>query len=369
MSKGLTYVALALVLAFCSIHAEAKQRTRLPALDWSLRVGVTGIYNDNVIRLSGPDQNAFRRYDPVFRTPLETVDDAETEFSIAPSIVWRAPSDLMVNATYRFKGVQRAKNDFTNYQTHSLSATLRPRVKGYRWQIRAGMFTIPSFYLRIYRDRDLGVYDAAKFENWEYTADVAVRPLESLWLSVLGGTGTFYYNPRFTEYDSDFSELGAEARYATPWEPSLSFRYMRRVSNNVGKDQAASGNPVIQDGAVTEDSEYGDGDANEDDFRMTLRSPVRVAGKNVLDASLSWRLRRRVYTTERPIEMDPFHRGRLDSRWELTPSLTWAPLQAFDLNLYFTYEQRRTESDIAAVANVKDFDRREFGIGLSYKIN
>ncbi|MBK8130406.1 MAG: hypothetical protein IPK53_16385 [bacterium] len=340
----------------------------MPALDWGLRVGVAGVYNDNLLRLSGPDQDAFRRYDPGFRTPLETVDDAETEFTLAPSLIWRAPSNLMVNATYRFKAVQRSKNDITNYQTHSLSAAIRPRIKGYRWQVRAGLFTIPSFYLRVYRDRDLGLYDAAKFENWEYTGDVAVRPVESVWLSLLGGFGSNYYNERFTEYDGEYTELGTELRYATPWGPTLSGRYFRRVSENVGKDQSFTTIPA-DDRGVVEDNEYGDGDFNEDDFRLTLRSPIRVANKDVLDAALSSRIRRRIYTTDRSIELDPFHRGRLDSRWELTPSITWAPLAALDVDLYFTYEQRTTESDVEAVARVKDFVRHEVGLGLTYKIN
>ena len=82
--KNLLLLSLAFAMMLSATNVEARKKTHLPALDWGLRVGVAGNYNDNVLRLSGPDQNAFRRYDPAFRTPLDTVDDGETELSLAP---------------------------------------------------------------------------------------------------------------------------------------------------------------------------------------------------------------------------------------------------------------------------------------------
>ncbi len=368
MRKLLLY-ALAFAVLICAVTANARKKTHLPAWDWGLRVGVSGIYNDNVIRLSGPDQNAFRRYDPAFRTPLETIDDGETELSLAPSIQWRAPSNLMVNGTYRFKAVQRAKNDFTNYQTHSLTATVRPRERGYWWSAKAAVFTIPSFYLRVYRDRDFGTYDDARFESWEYSGEFALRPLESLWLAAQAGFGSSYYGKKFTEFDSESNEFGLEARYATPWRPTIVARYTRRVSENIGKDQAFQSIPSFDTGNVLEDNEYGDGDNNEDEFRLALRSPLRVSKNFVLDASLNSRLRRKIFTTDRSLDADPFHRGRLDNRWDVSPQLSWSITPSLDLDAQFTYEQRTTESDAAGVARVKDFVRHEYGLGLTYKIN
>lgn len=362
------FVLLAVLLVFGQADA-ARKRTQLPALDWGLRVGVNTIYNDNVLRLSGPDQNAFRAYNPSFRTPLETVDDGETELTINPSVQWRAPHTTMVVANYRFKDVRRIKDDFTNYQTHGLSASLRPRVRGYKWQAQVSAFTIPSFYLRVYRDRDYGTYDDARFQNWEYSGEFSYRPVESLWLSLMGGWGSYYYNEKFTEYDTEYNEGGIEAKYATPWRPTVSARYVRRVSTNIGKDQAVNFVPSYDSDQVLEDNEYGDGDNNEDEFRFAIRSPLTFIKGVVLDGSLSSKLRRRVYTTDRSITADPFHRGRLDNRWEITPSLSWDALSSLGVTGYFTYEQRTSESDVTGVSRVKDFVRREFGFGFTYRIN
>ncbi|MCB1059611.1 MAG: hypothetical protein KDB65_05235 [Calditrichaeota bacterium] len=361
-------VLLGILLIFGQTEA-ARRRTHLPALDWGLRVGVNTIYNDNVLRLSGPDQDAFRRYDPTFRTPIETVDDGETEFSIHPSVQWRAPQTTMISAVYRFKDVRRVKNDFSNYQTHSLTASLRPRVRGYKWQAQVSAFTIPSFYLRVYRDRDYGTYEDARFRNWEYNGEFSVRPHDALWLSLQGGWGSYYYNAKFTEYDTEYSEVGLEARYATPWRPTLTARYTRRVSTNVGRDQSINYVPSYDNSQILEDNEYGDGDNNEDEFRLAIRSPLKFIKPITLDGSLSTRLRRRIFTTDRSILDDPFHRGRLDNRWEITPSLSWDALSSLEVSTYFTYEQRDSKSDVPGVSQVKNFVRREVGLGLTYKIN
>ncbi|MBL0060364.1 MAG: hypothetical protein IPP40_02415 [bacterium] len=367
--RKLLLFSLVYAMLLCAQQADARKKTHLPALDWGMRVGVSAIYNDNVLRLSGPDQNAFRSYDPAFHTPLETVDDGETELSLAPSIQWRAPANLMVNGSYRFKAVQRTKNDFTDYQTHSLAATIRPRERGYWWSARASAFTIPSFYLRVYRDRDYSTYDDARFESWEYNGEFALRPIEALWLAAQAGFGSNYYGKKFTEFDSEFTEFGLEARCATPWKPTLVARYTRRTSENIGKDQAFQSVPSYDSGNVFEDNEYGDGDNNEDEFRLAIRSPLRVTKNFVLEASLSSRLRRRVYTTNRSLEADPFHRGRLDNRWDISPLLSWSITSSLDLDAQFTYEQRTSESDAEGVARVKDFIRHEYSLGLTYKIN
>lgn len=362
-------IVLVAVLALWPDVSQAKKKTRLPALDWGLRVGVNAVYNDNVLRLSGPDQAAFRRGEPTFRSPLESVDDGEGELSIAPTLIWRAPSNLMVSANYRFKNVSRANNDFTNYQTHGLSASIRPRVKGYKWAAKLGAFTIPSFYLRVYRDRDYGTHDDARFTSSEYSGEFSYRPAESLLLTALAGWGSNYYGEKFTEFDTESKEFGLDVLCATPWKPAVSARYVRRLSTNVGKDQAFTPTPSFDSGQIVEDNEYGDGDNNEDEFRFGLRSPIRVTKSLVVDGAINSKLRRRVYTTDNSLVSDPFHRGRLDNRWEITPSLSWGITSSLEMDTYFTYEQRTSTSDVPGVAQVKDFVRREFGVGLSYKIN
>ena len=120
----------------------------------------------------------------LYPTPLETLDDFENELQLHPDIRWRAPLATMVTADYRLKLVSRAKNSFTNYQTHTFSIGLRPRVAGYRWSARVRVLGIPSMYLRTYKDRDYNEYHAARFRNWDYEASVSLPLLAA---AVAGG--------------------------------------------------------------------------------------------------------------------------------------------------------------------------------------
>jgi hypothetical protein len=82
---------------------------------------------------------------------------------------------------------------------------------------------------------------------------------------------------------------------------------------------------------------------------------------------VDWQLRRRIYTTERSLDEDPFHRGRLDLRWKLAPSLTTALTPRVDLTLGFSYEERTTTSDISRVEEIKSFKVRQVFGAVEYR--
>ena len=363
-------IALCAVLAFSllPLDAQARKRKSLPKLDWGLDLSAAGIYNSNVIGVSAQDRNAFLNDPNSFPTPLESVDDLENELQIHPSLRWRAPLNLMVGADYRLKFVHRLRNSFTDYQTHSFTLSARPRVAGYRWSARARVFGIPSYYLRVYRDRDYSSYESARFANCDYSLTGRLRWWQSLWSEVGGGYGTYYYNEKFTEYDSEYwnATVGSGYDFATGW--SLDGSYTRRISENVGKDQPGVFNAPPEDPSQIGDTEYGDSDFDEDDFAATIASHLGWITPLPVDASLSYRWRRRVYTTDRSLEQDPFHRGRLDKRGQLTASVKVKVIPSLAAEPYFTYDERRTESEAPQVPLVKNFVRREFGLVLTYTL-
>jgi hypothetical protein len=231
-----------------------------------LSLAASAHYNDNLFGLSERDANSFLRDAASFPTPLETVDDLETEWTIRPSLRWRAPAKLLVNADYRLKFVHRFENAFTDYQTHSAGLSVRPRATGSPWQLKARVFLLPSFYLRAYNDKDYNEYHAARFANRYYNGSLRYKLHENVWVEPEAGVGTFYYNRKFTEYDSDYHDFGGSAGYrAGDW--SASAGYLRRRSENVGKEQLG-GQPLVSD--PYSDTEYGDADFNEDEFNFSV---------------------------------------------------------------------------------------------------
>jgi hypothetical protein len=347
--------------------ALARKRAGLPAWEWHAAVSLGSGYNDNVLGFSEKDRVAFLNREPAFRTPIETLDDAQSSLQIRPEVRWRAPMKLMVTGEYRFKYTSRAKNPFTNYQSHTLGLNVRPRVAGYNWSAGFRAFVLPSFYMRVFRDRDFVSYESARFRNWDYEASFKYRFYEPLWLEARAGYGTYYYNRRFTEWDSQYRELSGQASYALPWDVTVSGGYTRRLSANIGKNQTGVMNDIISPDE-SGDSEYGDADFHEDEVNGMVSALIPWIKFVRTDASFGYRYRRRAYLSNQPILADPFHRGRLDKRGEFTAGLEVQLTRMLSAQGFFSYEQRRTDSPEPIVSAYKDFIRREMGLTLTYAI-
>lgn len=365
-----------LILILCALLGScllanpsfAQRRRSLPTWEWHLNASVAAVYNDNLLRLSERDQNAFLRDPESFAIPMESVDDLSSDLTLTPSLIWRAPQMLMVTGDYQFKAAMRAQNDFTDYQTHTLGVSVRPRVRGYRWSARFRAFYIPSFYLRVYRDRDFKEYHSTRFRNLDYAGSFRYRVLDPLWLGTRVSWGSYYYNAKFTEYDSEYWDVTGTFAYSLPRNLDISGEYTRRFSENVGRTASGSNTSISIEEEPIEDSEYGNSDFNEDEFRISVAAVVPWITFRRTSADISYRLRRRVYTTNSPLELDPFHRGRLDRRGVITSSIQMTMTKKLDLSGYFSYEERRTESPWSSVPSVKDFIRREIGVVCSYSI-
>ncbi|MDD5087507.1 MAG: hypothetical protein PHI18_01745 [bacterium] len=368
MRRSLILVLSLLLVGSLIAHtALGAQRRSFPTWEWHLKAALATTYSDNLLRLSERDQNEFLSDPDVFLIPMESVDDLSGDLILAPSLSWRAPGMLMISGDYQFKATQHALNAFTDYQTHTFGVSVRPRVRGYRWLARFRAYHIPSFYLRVYRDRDFNEYHSARFRNWDYAGSFRYRLLDPLWLGTRVSWGSYYYNAKFTEYDSEYWDIAGTLVYSFPRNIDLSGEYTRRFSENVGQT-CGSGTSIFIEDEPVEDSEYGNSDFTEDEFRVAISAIVPWITFRRTSADVSYRLRRRVYTTDSRLEQDPFHRGRLDHRGEITTSLGMNLTSQWEVASYFSYEVRQTGSEWSSVPSVKDFIRREIGVTCSYSI-
>ena len=369
VAKSVRWLSLLVAVTLIAAPAHARRvHVMFPTWDWGLSVSEGAVYDDNVLDLSSQDRHSYSDSPSLFPTPLKSLDDTQNELQIRPEVRWRAPLKLMVTGEYRFKAVNRAQNGFTDYQTHWLGLTVRPRTVGYSWSASVRAFIIPSYYLRVYRDRDWGTWDAARFRNRDFEGTFKYRFWEPLWLVGKFAYGTYYYGPRFTEYDSDYREFTLGTSYESPWFVKVSANYTRRLSYNGGKNQPGAIYDAPLDTSLIGNSEYGDADFKENEFHGTVSSILPWVKIRRVEVGLDYKFRRRAYTSNRDLSLDPIHRGRLDKRWELSPTLDVNIIPSLDANAYFTYEQRRVDSPHPTVPLIKDFTRHEFGLGLTYTV-
>ncbi len=356
------HLLIALLIAFASLPAFARKRP--PNWTWSLDASLGWVYDDNVIGLSERDRNLYLKSADGIPTPLESADDLDTQVQLHPSMRWRTPQRLYANVDYRLKVVKRVSNGFTDYQTHSLGLSCRPQGADYRWSIRYRALLIPSFYLRVYRDVDFAEQHSTRYRQLDHSVSARYRLSGDLWVEGNAGGGSYYYNSKFTEYDSEYAEGGGGLAYTTSNGSQFRGAYTRRVSDNIGAYAAAQG----ADNENFEDSEYGEADYNEDDFLFSLQTPIGRLRTRPVKGELSVRHRRRVYTTERALEQDPFHRSRLDARTQFTFAISAGLTRKLSSEISVGYDERDTLSDRSSVEAVKDFVRHEYGLTFTYDI-
>lgn len=352
------------MLAWPGDLCAKQKKKRSPSFEFGLTGSLSANYNDNLIGISERDENAFLRKSPQFPTPLSTVDDLESELSVRPSLRWRAPAKLWVTGDYRFKAVHRLENSFTDYQTHSLGLLMRPRASDSRWQARARLLVIPSFYLRVYNDKDYSEFHSARFANWYHSGAFRYKLSRPLWIEAEAGFGSFYYNRKFTEFDSEYFDVGGTAGYRIKvW--SFSAGYTRRISDNIGKEQLG-GVPQARDPFL--DSEYGDADFSEDEWNVGVGGDLSFITWRTINLDATYKWRRRAYLTNNDLELDPFHRGRLDRRGQFTVTLNTKLDGRLSVDLFSGYDQRHSESPTPSVPAVKNFVRHEYGVRLNVKV-
>jgi len=360
------YGFVALVVFLTAFPGYARRERRILGADWSLSAELWSSYVDNAIRLSDADIDRFQNGTQSFETPLETYDDWKNELVIQPRLKFRLPQRQRFDIAYSFKGALFLRNDFLNYQTHTLNFYLRPASSRYPWLLNFRVFTIPSYYLRHHYDHDTQAFHAARFQSWQYRFAPRFRFWMPLWIELRGEIETTYYNSKFTEYDSEMSSVGIRAEYRNPRPMSLALGYLRNRSENIGYQQTGA----VEWGLVNlpgVETEYGDAAFDEDEFQAEVSGRIAVIASVPLNGSVDWQLRRRIYTTKRSIDEDPFHRGRLDMRWKLAPSLAMALTPRVDLTLGYSYEERTTTSDISRVEEIKSFQVRQIFGAIEYR--
>jgi len=342
------------------LTAPPLRGTEKMQVPFHVKVAFSTSYDDNILKYSNNDLHRFETNTEAFPSEITTSDDWVNALGL------RVYRDFDLGRRFRLRGYYSGKislyavNQIKNYQSHYFSARLSYRSRGY---LTLKYSYLPSYYLRIYKDRDWNAYHGAQFD--------LSRPAVSLrWRSSIAeiegelGREFVYYNEYFTEYDSRayYWGLSALRRFVENLDVSLGYTFTS--SDNIGFDQSAglpSQDPLT-------DTEYGDATYEEDEYTLRLSYLLPLESHWDWRIEFGYRHSDRFYQSQLPLAQDGFHTGREDHRNIFTPSLTISPLSTLDLELVFSYDQRRSDSPNASVPKIKNYDERTFEIGIVYQI-
>lgn len=320
-------------------------------------------YDSNILELSPNEIDQFTNRTLPLVTDVRSYDDFVQNVGFKANIAspkwwgWRR-----AHLTYSFSYVLYGKNSYNNRAIHNVYAStdLINRV-----DLFGSYLLIPNRYLRDYYDRDYGSIAASEFGYNLGGAGLRWSPkaVRGLSLALRYEGYTIYYNPRFTEYDTEGWGLRLDGRYRVSRSVELNVTLKKRWSDNVGFTSLPS------DGSVNSGlSEYGDGSYGEEWYEVSVdyRTP-RLLGRR-WDMEGGARFRHRYYTSDQPLDQDPIHRGRkhLHSRFSFT--MTSRLFGHLEGGPVIEYEMRRTSSPLDWVKRAKDFNAFRAGVTLAYII-
>jgi hypothetical protein len=173
-----------------------------------------------------------------------------------------------------------------------------------------------------------------------------------------------YYNKYFTEYDAEVDFWGVAGQYEFPFDLEIAAGYEFKISDNVGFQQESmpTGNVLV------EDTEYGDSSYEENIYSFGAVYPLPFENDWNWTVELEYQKRMRYYQSALSVSDDPFHAGRKDQRDIITPGISFALSRDLDVEIHYTYEERKTESPEAIVSSIKNYIHRTFELTLTYQV-
>jgi hypothetical protein len=350
-----------LLICTCLAIARTTKKpttTHLPLwinLDWSTS------YDDNIFRYSVRDLNRWKNNTERYPNPNSTWDDWRNDVGITLTMPWKHRNKWETRFEASAKAALFAINHRKNYQRYS--AAIRQSF-GKEFWAEGSFAVVPSYYLREYRDVDLGVYAGCDYESRTYNLTLRYKsPWQTYFYPELEFK-TLYYNRHFTEFDAEWTTLGVTV------EQFLSKQWLLRSGYHFTNGDNVGGGGLTAASQVTpgEDTEYGDGSFREHEFDASASFRPRNIWGKAWQFSVNGGIRVRDYTTNNSLIADPFHAGRRDIRWDMEPKMAVDMNRNLSLFGSYIYEQRDTQSDIGYVSEIKDFVRRAYTAGLEFQL-
>ncbi len=359
--KKTLQISLLMLLAACPVQGfeTALGETALQ-LTWG------ALYDSNLLRYSQSDRTNFqneteRDVNGPYKSPILALDDLRTDYKLSLELrnkFWKKKSTTL-RATADF--AHHMMNPIKNLGWISLSAR-QDLTKD--WIGSVGYFYEPRFYIRDYRENptSTATRQHCEFSMHQAKADLTYRPK-----MLYDFTGSFKYkayryNSYFTEYDGDLLSFGVSAVYR-PGDWRFSAGYAFDAFENTG---FSSLNRSL-DEASLDDSEFGQGDYDEDNFTGTIRYSY-IGFRREMNLQASTEIMRRAFTTSRTVTQDKMHSGREDLLvdYSITNQITMT--KQFGIELGLGRSSRKSDAPYPNVSVLKNYKRMTAWVELSYEL-
>jgi hypothetical protein len=326
----------------------------------SLQATFGAMYDDNLLRYSDLNRSKFKDGTEANKSPIRSLDDLRTDYKLTAE--WRAKLFQNRRTSLRAVGnfAHHMMNPIKNMGWLSLSANQELSELS---RLYLNYFLEPRFYIRDYNDIHTGLPERCEFTLYQTRGDLYYRPLKAVEVAAWSRLKLYRYNEFFTEYDGDLLEIGGVAilRYGD-WRSTFEYGFGR--FDNTGFEASVSALPP---GSLINDSEFGEGDYEEDSFIIKVRRTIdHPRGDIAIEAAVDYASR--AFVTRRDVFLDPMHSERKDNilSYELSCSIDLTKRVGFELGGSHSY--RHSTAAKPNISEVKDFSRSTFWTTLTYEI-
>jgi len=330
----------------------------------SVEFGLETIYDDNFLRYSGPFQDELLSGQYPHRFQADRIDS----HIIAPSLDVYAQRRFLDWGSTRFrfqvKRWQYIQGGIKN--NTSLDYQVRQFFRGGK-SLEIGYNYAPQQYIRELSELPpgSGELDEKIYQEFRYTRNVFnVIWRQKLHDRVNGKLEIFrslrYYNRPFME--NDIKDLGF--RLTAYWRPHAEWL----VTADYGyTDAPARGYDEV--GETRETSDNSDPSFNEDMAQLDVGWRPDWAAAVLDEVSVRVRYEVSWFTSQKELEEDPYHVGRIDRVWQFQFAWDKELPNGVDMQVGWKYARRRVESPWDGdIHEDKDYDQRRYWIGLTYKL-
>ncbi len=302
-------------------------------------------YDDNIFLYSQQYLDDFQHQIRAYRFPFRTYDDVITRINLGleiPFSMWNRKTSL--NLTYRHylysvntqKSYQLIQALFSNHLAKSLN-------------IDIGYLFLPSYLIRYYRN-PLGSatdYIGCIFAEHLVTSRLRYATPYKITLTPFFQYQIDDYNKIFNYYDGYALRYGINVAIRQLEFTNIYLGYMRKNSYAKG--------PIP--------------DISYNENRLSLRLSPKLKTKNI-NISTQIIYTNRVYTTAFAFEQDPYHRDRIDTKYNVSLDLSYRIFKNTYLNLGYEYEQRRSQTPYQFdIDDIKDYNNNKYLIGIRFNPN
>lgn len=319
-------------------------------------------YDDNIFRYAQTDIDKFVNNIEPYRYPIETYDDLITTVEMHAKVRGKFLMNRSTTFNFKIKGNLYYQNSIKDYATFSASVWHKVGREG---NLLAKYLFLPRYFVRHYPDLDVSTpypypyFTDCSFRKHLLALSAGYRFFKAADITISYARELNDYNDAFNEYDTGMNEFGIAAglSYRNLLFPSVRYSYT-----------SAQADAIDEPGETKQMSDDSDISYDEDEVQFSIDLDLTQSKPFRIETDLTYA--RRLYTTEKPVLVDPTHAGREDVKYGLRLICLFMPTERITFSIGYDFEQRTVSSpyDINQIEDIKNYTRNIFSasIGFSY---